>query len=95
MLRTNKFYFIPVVNPDGLNYIEEMHLSNHNNIAIPEARKNMNPNGNGLECEPSEQGVDLNRNFGTDWKLNGEFKSKDNHCFEFYAGKEPFSEPET
>lgn len=49
---------------------------------------------NGPNCEA---GVDLNRNYGVDWKLNDRDDDKDakNPCSEFYAGMEPFSEPET
>jgi hypothetical protein len=49
---------------------------------------------NGPNCEA---GVDLNRNYGVDWKLNDRESESDtkNPCSEFYAGMEPFSEPET
>ena len=48
MLRTNKFYFIPVVNPDGVALIED---SKSSNIKIPDIRKNMNPVGEN-KCNP-------------------------------------------
>jgi hypothetical protein len=59
-------------------------------------RKNQNPEGSG-SCDPQSAGVDLNRNYGVDWSLNQELfqKSYKDPCFEFYSGKEPFSEPET
>jgi hypothetical protein len=40
--------------------------------------------------------VDLNRNYGVDWKLNDrEDNDSKNPCSEYYAGMEAFSEPET
>ena len=94
MLKNNKYYFIPVVNVDGLALIEEDHLINPKTTGILDKRKNMGPNGGGDECKgPTEYGVDLNRNYGIDWKLNlAEHETK---CSEYYAGPEPFSEKET
>lgn len=40
-------------------------------------------------------GVDLNRNYGVDWDENKIFPNAKDPCFEFYAGHEAFSEPET
>lgn len=40
MLKTTKFYFIPVVNVDGFNLVEEHWNSDHE---ILNKRKNMNP----------------------------------------------------
>lgn len=57
----------------------------------------MNPDmeGNGEGCSGVEMGVDLNRNYGVDWKLNLASKASRDPCYEFQAGKEAFSEPET
>jgi len=54
----------------------------------------MNPDGAG-NCAPEEQGVDLNRNYFADWNLNLASKNHADPCFEFNAGKEAFSEPES
>jgi carboxypeptidase T len=52
--------------------------------------------GKGDGCSAQEAGVDLNRNYGVDWQLTQElYKSASDPCFEFYPGKEPFSEPES
>ena len=54
----------------------------------------MNPNLAGL-CDEENSGVDLNRNYGVDWKVNlAESTSKD-PCSEFYPGKKGFTEKET
>lgn len=98
-LAKNKFYFIPVVNVDGLALIEQMHKEggSDSRTHIPDKRKNMNPNmeGAGDGCSAVEMGVDLNRNYGVDWKLNLATKSSKDPCFEFQAGKQAFSEPES
>jgi hypothetical protein len=70
---------------------------------IVEKRKNMAQYGDedsGKPCKVVNQGVDLNRNFGYDFKLQFAQDSEDepgryNPCSEFYAGPEAFSEKET
>ena len=42
MLKQNKFYFIPVVNVDGLALIEDYHHSDGKMTEIIDKRKNMN-----------------------------------------------------
>ena len=105
-LMNNKFVFIPIINVDGVHDIEDnMRFRSDVNqfaggqSAILLKRKNLdNESGmsqtNGPNCEA---GVDLNRNYGVDWKLNDRESESDtkNPCSEFYAGMEPFSEPET
>lgn len=71
MLGTNRYYFLPVLNPDGLSLIEEYHKGSTQNTHIIDQRKNQNPNG-GSACNPETIGVDLNRNYPVDWKLNQE-----------------------
>jgi len=51
MLKTNKYYFIPVVNVDGLALIEDDHLQNPKSTKIMDKRKNMSPNDCGSEKE--------------------------------------------
>jgi len=63
MLKTTKFYFIPVINVDGFALVEEKWNSDH---IIINKRKNMNPQNLG-SCMEENSGVDLNRNFGVDW----------------------------
>ena len=47
-------------------------------------------------CFSTNQGVDLNRNYGVDWQLNVENNREANYrCSEFYAGNMAFSEKET
>jgi hypothetical protein len=49
MLKNNKYYFIPVVNVDGLALIEETHLSEGHLTSVLDKRKNMGPVG--LDCD--------------------------------------------
>lgn len=49
MLKNNKYYFIPVVNVDGLALIEDFHKSNGHLTNILDKRKNMGPVG--LNCD--------------------------------------------
>ena len=78
-----ELYFIPCVNPDGYEY---------NRVTSPNGggmwRKNRRVNGNGTF------GVDLNRNYATQWSApNG--GSSTNPGSDLYRGPAPFSEPET
>lgn len=63
MLATTKFHFVPVINVDGANFVEENWLDKK---VIVDKRKNMNPANEGY-CEKENSGVDLNRNYGVDW----------------------------
>ena len=72
LLAQNKYYVLPVVNPDGVALIENDYLNNHRGIL--KKRKNMNPdatwNSNkGFQCLPEDSGVDLNRNYGVDFDV--------------------------
>lgn len=82
LLNNRELYFIPVINPDGYIYNEQI---------SPEGggmwRKNRRNNGNGVF------GVDLNRNFGYLWGYD-DFGSSPGSTSLIYRGKEPFSEPE-
>lgn len=79
LLSQRDVYFIPMVNPDGVEFdidgeVYRMH------------RKNMRQNPNG------SLGVDLNRNYGFHW---GEGGASSNPSADTYRGPSPFSEPET
>jgi g-D-glutamyl-meso-diaminopimelate peptidase len=82
MLAKNKYYFVPVVNPDGVALIEQNHKENPSPTKIMDKRKNMNPAGV-EKCDAQSLGVDLNRNYKTDWQLNQKYKSQSDPCFEF------------
>ena len=71
---------------------------------LMEKRKNVGKNygdgDNGKPCKVVNSGVDLNRNFGYDYKLDFATDREDepgryDPCSEFYAGPEAFSEKET
>ena len=54
----------------------------------------MGPTGE-MDCPGKLQGVDLNRNYGVDWKVNLAESTATNPCSEFYPGKKGFTEKET
>lgn len=90
LLIQNKYYFIPIVNVDGVAEIEEHYKATGKFL---EKRKNMNPKYKGA-CEGHEEyGVDLNRNYGVAWTTPG--GSESDPCAGNFKGEYPFSEPET
>ena len=92
LLLQNKYYVIPVVNVDGLGWIEEEWTKNK---VLKNKRKNMNPTLNKFNlCDDfANTGVDLNRNYAVDWHKPG--GNSPDPCAESYRGTAPFSEPET
>ena len=79
LLETRDIYFIPMVNPDGVEYdIEGGKYHMH--------RKNMAKNADG------STGVDLNRNYGWGWGGGG---ASPNPGDDTYRGPAAFSEPES
>jgi hypothetical protein len=89
LIDNRELYFVPVVNPDGYVYNEQI---------FPEGggmwRKNKSDNNENQIFDPDFDGVDLNRNFGYNWgyddKGSSPYPGKWN-----YRGTAPFSEPET
>ena len=103
MLDSNLFYFVPIVNPDGLALIEQEFKTTGKVVT---KRKNQNPEARtslaGKICKPEDSGVDLNRNYAMDWGNgnradygHGEEDLCSDPCGDCYRGKEPFSEKET
>ena len=91
MLAQNKYYIVPVVNVDGLAFIEDQYLKTGE---ISLKRKNMNLKYlDRCEGDLEATGVDLNRNYGVAWDKPG--GSSPDPCEENFRGDEPFSEPET
>ncbi|MBP7239849.1 MAG: immune inhibitor A, partial [Saprospiraceae bacterium] len=92
ILDHTELYFVPVVNPDGMNYnvagynaADDVFERNH--------RKNMRDNdGNGV-FDPEIDGVDLNRNYGYEWGFDDEGSSSFEGS-DTYRGPSQFSEPE-
>jgi len=89
MLRSNKFYFIPIINVDGSALVQKYWESDGK---IINKRKNMNPNFS--QCGDENSGVDLNRNYGIDWQKEN-LKNKTELCGDFWPGESAFSEPES
>ncbi len=79
LLATRDIYFIPMVNPDGVEYDlsgDRYHMH----------RKNLRANSDG------SVGVDLNRNYGFGWGGGG---ASTNPRSDTYRGPSAFSEPES
>jgi hypothetical protein len=70
---------VPIANPDGFIYSQTQYAYWRKNRAWNQ----------GSSC----RGVDLNRNWGTDW--NGAHSTSTNPCSDIYVGSSAHSEPET
>jgi hypothetical protein len=79
MVNTREIFFVPMVNPDGHVYVENVYSM---------WRKNRRPNAGG------SYGVDLNRNYGYMWGYDN-IGSSPNPSAETYRGTAAFSENET
>lgn len=79
-----EIWFVPVVNPDGYQFV----FNNHSQIIW---RKNLGDNNNDGKFSPEIDGVDLNRNYGYHWAIEGDRFPNSS----YYPGASPFSEPET
>ena len=90
LLDNREMWFIPIINPDGYAYNESI---------SPDGggmhRKNRRANPPNSSCNMgTQQGVDLNRNYGYNWGENNS-GSSGNPCSAVYRGLSAFSEPET
>lgn len=88
LLIQNKYYAIPTVNVDGVNYIEET----YKRTGVLEAKRTNMHIGKDAKCNATVAGVDLNRNYGYKWGVGDSGKAE---CDETYHGASAFSEPET
>jgi len=93
ILDHTELYFVPVVNPDGMDY----NIAGYdavNDEFTRNVRKNLRDNDNNGVFDPQLDGVDLNRNYDYNWAYDDEgssgYEGSDN-----YRGPFPFSEPET
>jgi hypothetical protein len=77
-------WIVPVVNPDGYQYIMESQRQ------FPWWRKNLRDNDNDGHFDTLIDGVDLNRNYDYNWDEGGEGESGS----WFYRGQSAFSETE-
>ncbi|MDQ3015924.1 MAG: immune inhibitor A [Bacteroidota bacterium] len=93
ILDHTELYFIPVINPDGLNYNVEGYDAGEDAFSRAH-RKNLRDNDGDGKFDPKYDGVDLNRNYGYEWGHDDEgssgFEGSDT-----YRGPSAFSEPET
>ena len=85
LINERELWFIPVVNPDGYIYNEQIEPNGGGMH-----RKNRRDTGCGLG---TQRGVDLNRNYGYGWGANDTGSSPD-PCSAIYRGESAFSEPE-
>jgi hypothetical protein len=79
-----EIWIVPIVNPDGLEYSQTVYTM---------WRKNMRDNNNDGKFEQSQDGVDVNRNYGYKWGYD-DVGSSPYPSDETYRGKYAFSEPE-
>ena len=80
-----EIWFIPMVNPEGYQYLYE------NNLSSPWWRKNLRDNDENGLFNPDQDGVDLNRNYDFNWNTGG---ANDPGSWT-YRGPTAFSESET
>ncbi len=83
IIDNSELYFVPCVNPDGYVYNQ---TTNPNGGGM--WRKNRRNNGDGT------MGVDLNRNYGSNWGYDNTGSSPTSSS-DTYRGPSAFSEPET
>jgi len=86
LMSHNEFWFAPVVNPDGYDYT----FTEDNRLW----RKNLRDNDGDGQISASADGVDLNRNFASNWGYDDEGSSPVPSS-QVYRGTRPASEPET
>ncbi|OQY27841.1 MAG: hypothetical protein B6244_09310 [Candidatus Cloacimonetes bacterium 4572_55] len=89
ILNERETWIIPILNIDGYVYNTEI-APNGGGMWRKNTRDN---NGDGI-FNPSNDGVDLNRNYGYEWGYD-DFGSSPNPASAVYRGAAPFSEPET
>ena len=89
LLEDRRIVICPVVNPDGYAINESLYVFTG---SFAYWRKNARDNDNN-HLLTSNDGVDLNRNFGYQWGLNSGSSGATNS--ETYRGPSAFSEPET
>jgi hypothetical protein len=83
IVENTELYFVPIINPDGYVYNQEI-MPNGGGLW----RKNR------ATINGQQTGVDLNRNYGFQWGIDNQGSSPDPQS-EVYRGPGPFSEPET
>ncbi len=86
LIDEREMWFIPVINPDGYLYNEQIEPNGGGMH-----RKNRKDTGCGTS---TQRGVDLNRNFSFGWGVDDTGSSPD-PCYATYRGAGGFSEPET
>ena len=94
ILKTTQVYIIPVVNPDGVAFIEENETGDG---TILLKRKNGRRNSQRCKFGEVDEGVDLNRNYDINWSGSDPFDrfNSESECSQSYPGLEAWSEPET
>ena len=90
LVNHREMWFVPIINPDGYVYNETI-APNGGGMH----RKNRRPNPDNSNCNNgTQQGIDLNRNYGYNWGADNS-GSSGNPCSAVYRGASAFSEPET
>jgi len=86
-------YIVPVVNPDGYQLNVNTYTAT-GGASFGNWRKNARDNDNNGSHSSSNDGVDLNRNYGYKWNYNN-VGSSGSFSSQTYRGPSAFSEPET
>jgi len=89
LLNNRELWFIPMVNPDGLVYNQQI-APNGGGMQRKNHRETCSDNDNQYEWD----GIDLNRNYSYQWAFDNDGSSP-NPCAQTYRGSAPFSESET
>ncbi len=93
LVDNRQIWLCPTINPDGHAYV----FTGSSPASYNDPmwwRKNKRDNNNNGVFEPSEDGVDLNRNFGYQWGYDN-LGSSPVPSSQTYRGTGPFSEPES
>ena len=93
MLEQVSFWFIPMVNPDGVTLVLEGTGAIESRELVAQIRQRTRSAANFRDWKSNIRGVDLNRNFPTRWSslVNVNNAPAASH----YKGPEPLSEPES
>ncbi|OQY26547.1 MAG: hypothetical protein B6244_13170 [Candidatus Cloacimonetes bacterium 4572_55] len=89
LIQERQLWFIPMLNPDGHTVVED----HHEGTSWGWWRKNTRDNNGDGQFNQTDDGVDLNRNYGYHWGES--YGCSHDPSSNVFCGPEAFSEPET